>query len=133
MTARIYRHPTAGLRARPPVHQRESLTGDPYRLDDGIPVLTERLHQVNTEQLPSGQGLAVGATTLPRQENDAYRERARRAINAKPEPMGPTLGQAMFASGCVAIAILTLAVSFLPGFALKALSFLGSLFGAPAA
>jgi hypothetical protein len=166
MTARIYRHPTssAGLRHRPPVHQRESMTGDPYRLDDGIPVLSERLHKIDTEALPGGQGLAIGATALPKrpglsahccgradcddhycpghpcgataqlnQELAAHRERARRAINAKPVPIGPTLGQAMFASGCVAIAILAVAVSFLPGFALKALSFLGGLFGAPAA
>jgi hypothetical protein len=133
MSARLHNHPNASLRQRPPVHQRESLTGDPYRLDDGIPVLTERLHKIDTEALPGGQGLAIGATALPRQESDAHRERARRAINAKPEPMGPTLGQAMFASGCVAIAILALAVAYLPGFALKALAFLGGLFGATAA
>lgn len=164
MTARIHQHPaskptTAGLRHRPPVHQRQNLTGDPYRLDDGIPVLSERLHKVDTRQLREGMGLAVGATALPQRarpslaccarpdcqdldcpghprgamaeldrELASHRERARRAMQATPQPMGPTLGQAMFASGAIAIALIALAVSFLPGFAMRALAWLGGLF-----
>jgi hypothetical protein len=124
MTARLYRHPTAGLRHRPPVHQRDgqradqrdSLAGDPYRLDDGIPVLTETTHRVDTSRLASGEGLAIGATALPK----------------RPGLHGHCCGRAdcedHYCPGhpCGAVAV---GAAYLPGFAIKALAFLGDLFG----